>query len=141
AMADPVPVDQARALGADFVIAAQPIPPLQRAAVDPLGGILGRARWLADLLPLRRLRNGIESLDPSVRSFHAPASLLATVSAHRPEAVVRPDLQRFWFLQFGDAGAIIEAGERSADAALPHIQALLAERIGFGAAPTSGGAG
>lgn len=137
AIVNPVPVDRARALGADFVIASQPIPPLERLAVDPVGGALGRARWLADLIPIRRLRQAIETVDVSLRSFQALWYRLATVAAVEADAVVRPDLHQFWFLQFGKAGAIIEEGHRSAEVAIPQIRAALAERLGFGSAPSA----
>src|SRR3989449_11072702 len=80
AMVNPVPVDRARDSGADFVIAAQPIPTLQPAATDSIGGLLGGARWLADLLPLRRLRNTVEQVDMYVRSFQSLWFRLATAS-------------------------------------------------------------
>ena len=131
AMVNPVPVDRVRALGADFVIAAQPIPSLHPVAVDPIGSLLGRARWIADLLPVRRLRHGIEALDVSVRSFQALWHRLAVVAALGADAVVQPDLREFWFLQFGDASAIIAAGEEMAEAVLPQIRTALAERVGF----------
>jgi len=131
AMVNPVPVDRARGLGADFVIAAQPIPPLQPAAVDPVGGLLGGARRLVDLLPLRRLRHTIEQVDVLVRSFQSLWFHLATVSALGADANVCPDLRQFWFLQFGQAGPIIEAGQRAAEAALPDLCRALEERIGW----------
>ena len=85
----------------------------------------------ADLLPVRRLRHGIEALDVSVRSFQALWHRLAVVAALGADAVVQPDLREFWFLQFGDASAIIAAGEEMAEAVLPQIRTALAERVGF----------
>ena len=131
AMVNPVPVDRVRDLGADFVIAAQPIPSLHPVAVDPVGSLLGRARWIADFLPLRPLRRGIETLDVSIRSYQALWHRLATVTALGADAVVDPDLHEYWFLQFGDATPIIAAGERAAEAALRQIRTALAERLGL----------
>ena len=131
AMVNPVPVDRVRDLGADFVIAAQPIPSLHPVAADPVGGLLGRARWIADFLPLRRLRFGIETVDVSVRSFQALWYRLAAAAALGADAIVHPDLREFWFLQFGDATTIIAAGEGAAEAAVSQIRTALAERVGF----------
>jgi len=131
AMVNPVPVDRARELGVDFIIAAQPIPPLQPPAADEVGGLLGGARWVANLLPLGRLRHLMDGLDSSLRSFQSLWFRLANASALGAEAIVRPDLRQFWFLQFGEARRIIEAGEQAAEAALPDLRRALDERLGW----------
>jgi NTE family protein len=135
AMANPVPVDRARVLGAGVVIASQPIPPLEPEARDPLAGLLGQVRGLTDWLPIRRLRHGLAALDTSLRSFQALWFRLARTSALGADVVVSPDLRAFWFLQFGAAREIIDAGRRAAEAALPGIRARLAEQVGLHAGP------
>src|SRR3989442_1149303 len=90
AMVNPVPVDRVRDLGADFVIAAQPIPSLHPVAADPVGSLLGPARWIADFLPLRPLLRGIQALDVSIRSYQAPWHRLATGTAPRGRAARAP---------------------------------------------------
>jgi NTE family protein len=138
AMVDPVPVDVTRALGADFVIAAHVIPPLQPTPQDPVGGVLGRARRLADVLPLRRVCAGLETLEVTLRSFQALWCQLASASALRADAVIRPELGRYWYLQFGDAPAIIETGAEAGEAALASLRAALTERVGLVLDPTRG---
>src|SRR5207245_4839958 len=122
AMVSPVPVDWVRRLGADFVIAAQPIPPLQAHAIEPVSSLLGRTRQLLTPWPLSRLDRVLEALDASLRSFQALWFRLATAAALTADAAVQPDLERFWFLGFGSAGPIIEAGERAAEAGLPDLR-------------------
>jgi NTE family protein len=131
AMVDPVPVARARALGADVVVAVQPIPPLEPGAADPLGRFLGRANRIGDLLPLRRLRDGVATLNTSLRSFQALWYRLATSGALAADAAVTPDCRGFWFLGFGAADGLIEAGRRAAETALPTLRARLAERVGL----------
>jgi predicted acylesterase/phospholipase RssA len=126
AMANPVPVDRARALGADFVIAAQPIPPL--APADRSRGLLRR---VAELVPGVRLGDALEALDVTVRSFHALWYRHARVAAATADSVVAPDLRAFAFLQFGAAGAIIAVGERHTLGEVGEIRRLVAERIGL----------
>src|SRR5262249_14587382 len=63
AVVNPVPVDRARALGADVVIASQPIPPLQPDAVDPLGTLVGGGVRISRLLPLRSLRERLQTFN------------------------------------------------------------------------------
>jgi NTE family protein len=133
AMVDPVPVDVVRSLGADAIVACQPIPPLGAQGSDPVGSVLLRAHRLAEAIPVRRLRRGIKNLGVSLRSFQALWYQLAAASSRAADVLIEPELGRFWFLQFGDAGEIIEAGRRSAAAALPGIRAALEERLGLSA--------
>jgi len=130
AMSNPVPVDRVRALGADFVIASQPIPPLRPG--DASGGrMLGTIRRLGDFVPLWRLRHVIDTLDVSIRSFQALWHRLASTSGHAADVLVAPDLGEFSFLQFGAAAQIVDAGARSAQAVLPAIRAELERRRGL----------
>ncbi|HEV7735454.1 MAG TPA: cyclic nucleotide-binding and patatin-like phospholipase domain-containing protein [Candidatus Binatia bacterium] len=131
AMVNPVPVDAVRRLGADVVIAAQPIPALHPDTVDPVGRVLGGARSLARLLPIGGLRQSLEGLNASVRSFQALWHQLSNVTALGADVVVRPTLESFWFLQFGAAEEIIAAGDEAAMAAIPAIRAALADRVGW----------
>jgi NTE family protein len=135
AMVDPVPVETAHALGANFVIAAQPVPPLQGEPANPVSGFLGHIRRVADHIPFLRLGNGIENLDVTVRSFQSLWFHLASWSSLAADGLVRPDLRQFWFLQFGAAAEIILAGARAAEAAMPDLRRTLSERIGFETAP------
>jgi NTE family protein len=135
AMVNPVPVDCTRRLGADFVIAAQPIPPLHEQAADPLGGLLGRTRRMLTPWPFSRLDDVIGALDASLRSFQSLWFRMATAAALAADAAVHPDLTRFWFLGFGSAGPIIEAGERAAEAFLPELRCALDDRLGWRPAP------
>jgi hypothetical protein len=115
-MVNPVPVDRARALGADVVIAAQPIPPLEPDSVDPLAHLLGRASRLGELLPLHRLRQQLGLMSTTLRSFQALWFRLASGTALAADVCVRPDLRGFWFLQFGAATPLIEAGRLAGEA-------------------------
>ena len=47
--------------------------------------------------------------------------------ASEADVLVRPDLRAFWVLEFWKATAIIEAGRRAAEAALPTIREKLEE--------------
>jgi predicted acylesterase/phospholipase RssA len=126
AMANPVPVDRARALGADFVIAAQPIPPLT--PVDRSQGLLRR---MANLVPGIRLGDKLDALDVTIRSFQALWHRHARVAALTADAVITPDLRAFTFLQFGSAAAIIDAGERHARSAVRDLRRQIADRVGL----------
>jgi NTE family protein len=122
AMVNPVPVNRVRALGADLVIALQPIPPLAPVPRDPVGSMFDRARWLTRLLPVSGLRGTLESLEVSVRSFQALWRQLAIEGAASADILVTPDLERFFFLQFGAAAEIIEAGRQAAEEAVRKLR-------------------
>jgi NTE family protein len=118
AMVNPVPVDRVRALGADVIIALQPIPPLRPEPLDPVGGLFGRMRRLAGLLPVSGFRNTLASLEVSVRSFQAVWRQLDIGAAAGADILVAPDLERYFFLQFGAAAEIVVEGRRAAEATI-----------------------
>ena len=126
AMANPVPVDRLRAMGADFVIAAQPIPPLEPSA--PSRGLLRR---VAEFVPGVRLGDALETLDVTMRSFQSLWNRHAHATALTADAVLEPDLRAFAFLQFGAAASIIAAGERHARDTLGEIRRQIAARVGL----------
>jgi NTE family protein len=131
AMSNPVPVDRARVLGADFVIASQPIPALTPDAAAGASALLSIVRRAASLLPLARLRQAVETVDVSVRSFQALWHRLASAAAATADAAIEPALGRHGFLEFRSAAAIVAAGEACAEAALPGLRVRMAERIGL----------
>src|SRR5207244_13551843 len=55
----------------------------------------------------------------ALRSFQSLWFQLASAYALGADAVVRPDLGRFWFLGFGQAHEIMAAGEQAARRVLP----------------------
>jgi NTE family protein len=130
AMCNPVPVEQVRALGADVVLAAQPIPQLTPGS-EPAGGLVGYASWLAGHMPIPGLRHTFETLDLSLRSFQSLWYHLASASALAADAILAPDVSSFWFLGFGEAARIIDAGRAHGEAMLPTIRATLRERTGL----------
>lgn len=132
AMVNPVPVDRVRALGADFVIASQPIPGLSSDAADPLGAFLDRAQRFVEKIPVRRLGERLRTLNVSIRSFQSLWYRLATGAARRADAAITPDVGEFWFLQFAQAPRIIDAGRDAALAAVPAIREMLRDRVGLG---------
>jgi predicted acylesterase/phospholipase RssA/CRP-like cAMP-binding protein len=131
AMVNPVPVDRVRGLGADVVIASQPIAPLQDGPANPLDQIVERGQRLLDWLPLGPLRGGIDTLGVSLRSFQSLWYHLSNVSARTADVVFAPELRRFWFLQFGASDAIIAAGRHHAEELLPELRATLRARAGL----------
>ncbi|MCX6091875.1 MAG: patatin-like phospholipase family protein [Candidatus Bipolaricaulota bacterium] len=146
-MVDPVPVSVCRNLGADIVIAvditARPVPttPSGRGVWNRIGDHvhdgLSQQTWLPASLtewleaafrerPERPLPGLYSILNQSV------SILLQEIVRQRlvldpPEVLIRPELS-LTILGFRQAREGIEAGERAAEAALPQLQRVLAER-------------
>jgi NTE family protein len=146
-MVDPVPVSVCRNLGADIVIAvditARPVPttPSGRGVWNRIGDHvhdgLSQQTWLPASLtewleaafrerPERPLPGLYSILNQSV------SILLQEIVRQRlvldpPEVLIRPELS-LTILGFRQAREGIEAGERAAEAALPQLQKVLAER-------------
>ncbi len=70
-------------------------------------------------------------LENTIRSFQSLWFQLASAYALGADAVIRPDLERFWFLGFGQAREIMAAGEEAAEAGLADLRRALRERIGW----------
>ena len=113
---------------------SQPIPALQLEPQDPVGSVIARARRILDIVPWLRFRSGLDTLSVSLRSFQALWFRLAAECSAVADVVFAPDLHQFWFLQFGDAGAIIDTGRRQAESMLPAIRTALSERVGLSTA-------
>ena len=146
-MVDPVPVSVCRNLGADIVIAvditARPVPttPSGRGVWNRIGDHvhdgLSQQTWLPASLtewleaafrerPERPLPGLYSILNQSV------SILLQEIVRQRlvldpPEVLIRPELS-LTILGFRQAREGIEAGERAAEAALPQLREVLAER-------------
>jgi len=131
-VSNPLPVDVARDLGADVVIAVDVL-------VDPsevqLGGIPARAPGAGAL----GIVKGLSSPQPDVRRYHPSVfSVLFQMSTvfqrrlsdllietHPPDVLIRPDFSADPPC-YSNVGCGIEAGEEAARAALPEIRRLLA---------------
>ncbi|MBB1088688.1 patatin-like phospholipase family protein [Lysobacter sp. SG-8] len=99
----PVPVDAARELGADFVIAVDISTKANGSAPSDMLGIVNRS------IAIMGQRAGAEELA-------------------RADVVIRPEVQQIGPADFEQRSAAIMAGERAALAALPVIRARLAEQ-------------
>ncbi|WP_244244045.1 patatin-like phospholipase family protein [Marilutibacter alkalisoli] len=101
-MVSPVPVDAARQLGADFVIAVDISNKASGRKPDGMLGIVNQS------IAIMGQRAGAEELG-------------------RADVVIRPEVQDIGPADFEQRSAAILAGERAALAALPQIRARLAE--------------
>jgi len=125
-MSDPVPAETARSMGADLVIGVNVVPPLYPEAQNPLEAAL-RTFARANPIGTRGAAALPNSFDVVVRILQIMQHELGNDRASEADVLVRPDLRAFWVLEFWKATAIIEAGRRAAEAALPTIREKLEE--------------
>jgi len=98
-----LPVDMARALGADVVIAVNVGTPL--AAEKDLGSVLGVARQMLQILTEQNVQRSLRELKPG-------------------DVLVAPELSGIGFLDFDKHDQAIRAGEEAARALAPQLAGL-----------------
>jgi NTE family protein len=129
AMVNPVPVDVARAMGADVCIAINVVPSLKR-GVDTA---LARAyRLLNRFNPLSYVGagRGLPSLfDVTMNSIQQLQHELGAFKAISADVRITPDLSDFTWIEFYRPQELIERGAEAARKALPEIRRVLAERL------------
>lgn len=99
-----LPVDSARAMGADMVIAVNVGTPLS--GEDELGSALGVAQQMLHILTEQNVQRSLKELRP-------------------PDILISPELSGVRFLDFSQSEAAMAAGERAARALEPRLQALV----------------
>lgn len=98
-----LPVDIARSMGADVVIAVNVGSPLS--GEEELGSSLGVARQMLHILTEQNVRRSLQELGPG-------------------DLLIAPDLTGTSFMDFGRSERAIAAGERAARELAPRLQAL-----------------
>lgn len=98
-----LPVDVARAMGADVVIAVNVGTPLS--GEEELGSSLGVARQMLHILTEQNVRRSLQQLA-------------------KDDVLIAPDLAGIGFMDFGRSERAIAAGERAARGLAPRLQAL-----------------
>ncbi|MGD2251572.1 MAG: patatin-like phospholipase family protein [Anaerolineales bacterium] len=113
-----LPVDAARALGADVVVAVDIQPCLNR---DFEGGFSG-TRWIP-----AGLAQTLSTLDEALSVLLARAQEI-NLQQHPPEVLIRPEFLRHAnaIIGYGRVDELVAAGELAAEVALPTLQHLMA---------------
>lgn len=113
-----LPVDIARAMGADVVIAVNVGTPL--AGEEELGSSIGVARQMLHILTEQNVRRSLQELGPA-------------------DVLIAPDLAGIGFMDFGRSGPAIAAGERATRALAARLQALALSPADYAALQRSRG--
>jgi NTE family protein len=128
AIVNPVPVDVAREMGADFVIGVNVVPSLKRGVSTAVARAFRAASWLNPLSYLGGA-GGLPSLfDVTMNSIQQLQHELGKFRGISADVQITPDLSDFTWIEFYRPAELIERGARAAEEALPRIRQALADR-------------
>lgn len=132
AIVNPVPVDVAREMGADFVIGVNVVPSLKRGVSTAVARAFRAASWLNPLSYLGGA-GGLPSLfDVTMNSIQQLQHELGKFRGISADVQITPDLSDFTWIEFYRPKELIERGARAAEEAVPRIRQALAERASAG---------
>jgi NTE family protein len=121
-MADPVPSETVRSMGADLVIAVNVVPPLDPRATNLFDLVLRGLDLLNPMSYLDRQRAQRSSFDVVMKCLLIMQHELGKARAGEADVWITPALSEFWFLEFWTARRMIVRGAEAAHAAVPAIQ-------------------
>lgn len=128
-IANPVPCNVVRDLGADVVIAVEVIPRLDADATTVLTRL---SRGLNRINPLAYLSGRVDSqnvIDTIMNAFHLVEFELSTYQARNADIVVRPELPSHTWIEFYRAPELVAGGVAAGRDSLPQVRSVLAERV------------
>jgi NTE family protein len=127
-MNDPVPAEVVNEMGADVCIAVNVVPRLKKGVDNVLTRLWRRASLLNPLSYLGGDRDLPNMFDIYMNSLQTLQHELGNFKAISADIRIVPDLSDFTWIEFYRPEAIIERGAAAAEAALPEVKRVLAER-------------
>lgn len=123
-LVDPVPSEAVKELGAEIAIAVNvTAKPAIKRGHRGSGGPLSRL--------LHRIFQGPSLTDVLKKMLYTMEYEIARAKLETAQVVITPDLRGFTWTDFAQASELVALGERSAQPAIPKIQALLPEFADF----------
>lgn len=129
-VADPVPVDVVRQMGADVTIAVTVVPPLKQGVETGFQRFFRQLEWLQ---PSRYFAAGRElpnTLDTVMNSMQILQYELGRFTALKADVQIHPELSDFTWSEFHRADALIAEGEAAAERVVADVRRLLDEKLG-----------
>ncbi len=124
-VADPVPAETVRHMGADLCIAVPVVPPLKKGvetAISKLSGRLNLMNPFAYLSTARDMPNAFDITMNSLQTLQHELGLYKVISA---DVSILPELSDFTWTDFDRSRELIERGVEAAEAALPALRKML----------------
>jgi NTE family protein len=126
-LVDPIPVDAARALGADVVIGVDVVPPLDPNATTVLTRVSRGLNWLNPLAWPASHRRRLNLVDVVMHAFQLVECELGSYKGQTADVMVHPQLGSNTWIDFYRAPKLIAGGVRAAREALPEVTRVLRE--------------
>jgi NTE family protein len=134
-VADPVPAEVVREMGADLCIAVNAVPPLKKGVDTVLSRLYRRVNTL-NVFSYLNLSHGMPSMfDLVMNTMQILQHELGNFKAISADIRINPDLAGHTWIEFYRPEELIARGAEAAERALPEIKRLLGERLTAGARP------
>jgi len=123
-VADPVPAETVRHMGADLCIAVPVVPPLKKGVETPISKWTGRLNLMNPFTYLSAAKDMPNSFDITMNSLQTLQHELGLYKVISADVSILPELSDFTWTDFDRADELIERGVAAAEAALPELQRL-----------------
>jgi NTE family protein len=127
-VADPVPAETARHMGADLVIGVPIVPPMKKGVVTEISKWTGRLNLLNPFAYMSGARDMPNSFDITMNSLQTLQHELGRYKVMSADVAIAPDLSDFTWTDFDKAAQLIDRGIEAAEAALPDLHRMLRPR-------------
>jgi NTE family protein len=124
-VADPVPAETVRHMGADLCIAVPVVPPLKEGVETAISKLTGRLNLLNPFTYLRSERDMPNFFDITMNSLQTLQHELGLYKVISADVSILPELSDFTWTDFDRSHELVERGVEAAEAALPDLQRLL----------------
>jgi len=124
-VADPVPAETVRHMGADLCIAVPVVPPLKKGVETAISKWAGRLNLLnpfAYLAATPGMPNFFDITMNSLQTLQHELGLYKVISA---DVSILPELSDFTWTDFDRSHELVERGVEAAEAALPELRRLV----------------
>ncbi len=125
-VADPVPAEVVREMGADLCIAVNVVPPIKKGAESALSKAYTALNQFNPLAYFADSRDLPSIFDVVLKSLQTLQYELGNFKAISADLRINPDLSRFTWIDFAKNQEIVAEGVAAAEDALPAIQRMLA---------------
>jgi NTE family protein len=139
-VANPVPVDVVRQMGADIAVAVKVVPPLQRGVETGIQRFFRQVEWLQPSRYFAAGRHLPNTFDTVMNSMQVLQYELGRFTALQADVQVMPDLADFTWSEFYRADELIAHGEAAAEEVVDDLRKRLAQRLHRGPRAASPGA-
>jgi len=129
-VADPVPAEITREMGADLTVAVNVVPPLKRGVETAVSYWYRRLNAFNPLSYVIENQQDLPSLfDIFMNSMHILQYELGNFKAITADVLINPDLSDFTWIEYYRAEELIARGAEAATRALPAIEKAIEARI------------